>query len=395
MMTYLAIKLKGFLFFSLFIASSIQTFGLFFDTKFPNGILNVPVSEGKIELKDTSLLIPGGIIDLRTRTIDINGGTLSVASGIFSAFGGTLHLSKARIQLECDTFNIPGATVDLQEGICKLLPGTLKIPNGELSVMEGKLALAGPCNSANTEHYKRFINLLEAAKLNPVFFEKLDASDAAEYQEILSSLIQLPANVAATLIHPQWAIGAKHVLNCKNPAEVMIVKREGGMFQTKEESAPIIDKVFPHPNLDLALARLIWPCKDRESVAIFHGDFDKNLPCYVFSDALHNHSKGIVQPFDYPLFGACQLEGSSNTPSIKMKMVDYPHIVVRTYGGDSSCPVFARVDHTGNPFYDFQLIGINSGPSDTMMNVINLGNQEVQIWIETTMEKNPASEEIF
>lgn len=392
-MIYSAKNSNRLIFFSFFLFSCIQTFGLFFDTKFPNGILNVPVPEGKIDLKDTSLLVPGGILDLRSRTLDITGGSLTVAPGTFNTFGGTLNLLKARITLECDVFDIPGGTIDLNEGICKLQPGTLKIPNGELFVSEGKITLSGPCNSANVEHYKRFINLLETVKLNPEFLKKINAEDAIEYQEILSSLVQLPANVAATLIHPQWAIGAKHVLNCKNPAELMIIKRESGIFRTKEEYAPIIDKVFPHQSLDLALVRLIWPCKDKEPVTLFKGNYDKKMPCYVFSDALHNHSRAIVQPYDFPLFGACQIEGSLDTANIKMKMIDYPHIIVRTYGGDSSGPIFVRVDNVGDPFYDFQLIGINSGPSDTMMNVIYLGHKEVQSWIEKTIDENPPSEE--
>ena len=285
--------------------------------------------------------------------------------------------------------------------------------------------------------YEEFNNeLADFANLREIedLFESVKG--AAEYKRILDQLKQLPCASPAALIDPSWLIGATHVLiddikrkTHKNEKgeEVPDVDVNGDYIAADnaiefpnqgipqnishffgEENAVFVDKIFYHPNLDLALAHYNKPLLtiarptlegyepdenhmdvikeySVQSIKRFRGTYN-NQPIYAYSDTIHNFKGDVVEGDLHPALAKCEIEGevTPETAAVKMKIVGPKPFTIRSYGGDSSGPIFVQVSQTNDPHKDFELIGINA-PDITHINSIYLPHKEINTWVDNVI----------
>lgn len=255
-----------------------------------------------------------------------------------------------------------------------------------INVPDGTAGITGPYNTNDETNYDHLYNLLEKAESDPSLFDKWPAIN--EYQKTLWELSQLSANVAATLIDSQWAIGATHAFHSDPRSLSSIISRSGKPYAL-EGQLPIIESVIPHDRFDVCLIRLGSVITDKKPVQRYRGTSEEasKKKCYVFSDAMHNSGGGVVNHHGHPLFGWCKIVNPVNAGN-NMQMVDKSPITVRTYGGDSSCPIFIKTKETDDPYEDYQLLGINSGPNGNSMNAVYLYADNINTWIDNRIIKN-------
>lgn len=255
----------------------------------------------------------------------------------------------------------------------------------KIDVLNGTAGIMGPYDTDNQINYNHLYSILEKAESNSSLFDQWPA--IKEYQKTLWELSQLSANVAATLIDSQWAIGATHVFPSENIG-YSIISRSGKPYPL-DGQMPLVESVIPHAKFDVCLIRLGSVITDKKPVQRYRGTGEEasKKKCYVFSDAMHNSGGGVVSHHNHPLFGWCKIVNPVNTGN-NMQMIDKSPITVRTYGGDSSCPIFIKTKETDDPFEDYQLLGINSGPNGNSMNAVYLYADNINTWIDNIIIKN-------
>ncbi len=258
-----------------------------------------------------------------------------------------------------------------------------------INVPNGTAGITGPYNTNNETNYDYLYSILEKAKSDPSLFDKWPAIN--EYQKTLWELSQLSANVAATLIDSQWAIGATHAFHSdinNDPRNLVTIISRSGKPYALDGQISFIESVIPHARFDVCLIRLGSVITEKP-VQRYRGTGEEasKKKCYVFSDAMHNSGGRVVNHHNHPLFGWCKIVNPVNTGN-NMQMIDKSPITVRTYGGDSSCPIFIKTKETNDPFEDYQLLGINSGPNGDFMNAVYLYADHVNTWIDNIIIKN-------
>jgi hypothetical protein len=126
---------------------------------------------------------------------------------------------------------------------------------------------------------------------------------------------------------------------------------------------------------------------------------DKEL--YYISHNTHNSrgrrltTSSSDQPsgLRYITFACCRLAPGEDPLTQKVvtlnivdqKFSDGSILKTRTYGGkqgDSGGPILIRVDHTGDPLQDFQVIGASSIPNGDKLQAVLYSNPELNAWID-------------
>lgn len=248
------------------------------------------------------------------------------------------------------------------------------------------------------------------------FFESLRG--AKEYKNTLDQLKQLPCASPGALIDSSWIIGAMHVLihDIKHKTKKVIVDGKEvdepvtdheGNFEAADDAKNYaktgipqiyttnIDKIFVHPAIDLALAHLKEPVlvgldlydTNSELIPIkrFRGTYN-NQEIVAYSDTIHNVKSVVVAGDDHPCLAKCEIETAinSSTDHIDMKIIGPKPFIIRSYGGDSSGPIFIKVSETGDPHKDFELIGINEPKAETIGSIY-LPNKDISTWIDNVI----------
>ena len=268
----------------------------------------------------------------------------------------------------------------------------------------------------NTATFDAFNNELKAfTSLTGIddLFESLRG--ATEYKNTLDQLKQLPCASPGALIDSSWIIGATHVLIDdiqRKTKKVIVEGKEIDEFVTDKEGnfvaadnamdrprggipqiyTTYIDKIFYHPHIDLALAHLNQPALignvgetfDYPLVPIkrFRGNYNKQ-PIVAYSDTIHNVKGEVVGGDLHPCLAKCEIETeiTPDTNHIRMKINGPKPFIIRSYGGDSSGPIFIKVSSTGNPHDDFELMGINEPGAETIGSIY-LPNKDINTWID-------------
>ena len=85
----------------------------------------------------------------------------------------------------------------------------------------------------------------------------------------------------------------------------------------------------------------------------------------------------------HPCFAKCHIETeiTPDTDHIQMKINGPKPLIIRSYGGDSSGPIFIKISETGDPHKDFELIGINEPGAETIGSIY-LPNKNINTWVD-------------
>lgn len=100
------------------------------------------------------------------------------------------------------------------------------------------------------------------------------------------------------------------------------------------------------------------------------------------------HNTIINQDRRRPTFVRCRLAAGQNPKTQKvvtMEIINDNGLIARTYGGDSGYHLLIRVNHTGDPYKDFQLLGGNSGPGGNQLQVVLYSNPTLSDQINATI----------
>lgn len=243
-------------------------------------------------------------------------------------------------------------------------------------------------NTQTKEHRKNLTSILDYAltrKSQPDHIEKFlvesEVPALARYARTLEQLKKLPAASAGCIIHPQWIIGAEHVLKDAVNTGIPLLAVIGP--NSTPIGVGIVKEIFVCPdNSDLALAR-IEPTTTK-TVEILKGNLKANMDYYLFSDTAHTEGLKNESVGDFPFYAhAIPIKGADfNNMKVEFEFVENEPFEIRTHGGDSSGPVFVRVNYTGNPFDDFRIAGVAGNVQGSKFIAYMLTNTKISDWIK-------------
>ena len=266
------------------------------------------------------------------------------------------------------------------------------------------LLKAGNINTNSNENYDRLTHFVDQASafmstqivaqnlptLKENFLQWKTSSPESKniisYFKTLESICELKTgnkdpkegllNSPITLIDTSWIITTKS----------MVLQKGLFVNTVLGDLSNVIDEVYEHPNLELALLHLKAPLFKLKPIERHRGIYT-GQDCYIYSD-LFNNDKGetllpdgqttenVALGHHFSLIAICKLTSGSE-PVVNIKLKDTLSFTFKTFGGDSGGPIFIKVRSTGIPEKDYQLIAINNVDS-----VINVSDSSVNTWID-------------
>lgn len=262
-----------------------------------------------------------------------------------------------------------------------------------------------------------------------------------ENREVVEAMKRLPISHMGAVIDPYWTVGVRHVWDTQGITKTLDFLEEGMLIGNDhyilDYTSDDIKQRFPETTFDFIMLRFPGPSRGTLSLddtialseqAGVDGDLDKlnkwlanngipenplirpikryygtdlrNKEIYLTAIAVHNAQGGLVAHATMnpsrmrPTFTRCRLVVGQNPVTqqiVEMEIVNDNGLITRTYGGDSCCQLLIRVNHTGDPYEDFQLLGGNSVQNGNRLTAVLYSNPELSNKINQRIIKSALS----